>query len=93
MGWTLIVSSYAQPKEYLNCSTLPVNCEYYNDAPSGMGNITSAVNAPVWISNPHFCSGDPRLVQQVIGLNPNPDIHLTYVDLEPQTGQIGEFFK
>jgi hypothetical protein len=82
-----------QAKDLLNCSMNPANCAYYNGAPSGMGNITSAVAAPVWISNPHFCNADPYLIQSIGGMNPNPDIHLTYVDVEPQTGQIGRGMK
>jgi hypothetical protein len=82
-----------QPKDLLNCTMNALNCEYYNFAPSGMGNITSAVNAPVWISNPHFCNADPSLIEAIGGMNPNPEIHLTYVDIEPQTGQIGRGYK
>lgn len=34
-------------------------------------------------SMPHFYQSDPRLLQQVIGLEPNASKHTTYLDIEP----------
>lgn len=77
-----------QFKDLENCTTNPSNCAYYNFAPNGMGNLTGAVNAPAWISNPHFTDADPSLIGAISGMVPNVDTHRTYLDIEPQTGQL-----
>ena len=43
-------------------------------------------NVPVFGSQPHFLGGDPVLREQVIGMNPDPDLHTTQIDVEHYTG-------
>lgn len=38
---------------------------------------------PVYISLPHFLHGSAVLQQNVLGLNPSPEHHMTYLDVEP----------
>ena len=64
----------------------PENAQYYNFAPSGMENTTSAAGIPVFVSFPHFYEGDSRLVAAVKGLDPNFNRHETFIDVEPQSG-------
>jgi hypothetical protein len=82
-----------QEKDMYNSTKNPDNAQYYNDAPNGMGNLTGAVNAPVWISNPHFTDCDQSLIDSIDGVYPNPATHRTYLDVEPQTGQLVRGFK
>ena len=35
------------------------------------------------ISWPHFLYGDPKLLEEVEGLNPNPNLHEFYLDFQP----------
>ena len=35
------------------------------------------------ISFPHFLYGDPKLVSDVVGLNPDPELHSFYMDFQP----------
>ena len=39
--------------------------------------------APLILSGPHFLDTDPDLSKLVNGLNPDPAVHATYVDIEP----------
>nr|ASJ26356.1 scavenger receptor class B type I [Meretrix meretrix] len=50
-------------------------------------------NLPVAISFPHFLFGDPRYINAVKGLNPNPEEHNTLIDLEPYTGLVLQAYK
>lgn len=43
-------------------------------------------NAPIYMSMPHFLDADPYFISQVDGLQPQPDKHEFFVDLEPKTG-------
>eukprot|EP00602_Paraphysomonas_sp_CaronLab_P010932 CAMPEP_0185018268 /NCGR_PEP_ID=MMETSP1103-20130426/1045_1 /TAXON_ID=36769 /ORGANISM="Paraphysomonas bandaiensis, Strain Caron Lab Isolate" /LENGTH=614 /DNA_ID=CAMNT_0027548019 /DNA_START=367 /DNA_END=2212 /DNA_ORIENTATION=+ len=62
--------------------------QYYNDAPSGMQNLTAVATLPLFISKPHFLDADPSLVASVRGLTPSTDAHDTYLDVEPNTGAL-----
>eukprot|EP01038_Epipyxis_sp_PR26KG_P004648 gene4648-6532_t len=75
-----------QTRDMSNASTYPPNADYYYFGPSGMANLTKAVNVPVFLSFPHFLNGDPRLVEAVTGMHPDPEKHSSYLDMEPQTG-------
>jgi len=44
--------------------------------------------APVVTSCPHFYMADPTYVQAVEGMNPQPLIHQTYLDVEPMSGAV-----
>ena len=48
--------------------------------------VNSTVSLPVFISAPHFYQGDPELIKNVTGLNPNEQDHGTFLDVEPHTG-------
>jgi cameo2 len=39
--------------------------------------------SPTGISLPHFLYGDDYLLNSVIGLNPDPQKHQLYIDIEP----------
>lgn len=75
-----------QSKDLLNSSVNPNNAQYYNFGPSGLENATKAANIPLFISFPHFLSADNSLISAVKGLSPDPKVHKTYLDIEPQTG-------
>ncbi|KAJ8245326.1 hypothetical protein GJAV_G00269590 [Gymnothorax javanicus] len=48
---------------------------------------------PVYISLPHFLHGSEFLTQEMIGLNPIEEEHMTYLDVEPITGITMRFAK
>jgi hypothetical protein len=79
-----------QSKDMLNATQDPENAQYYAFGPQGLLNATKASNVPVFISFPHFYLADPNLVAAVEGLNPQKEIHQTYLDVEPQTGLLVE---
>ena len=64
---------------------------FYANGPSGVLNITAVApsNAPLFISKPHFLHADPGYTTNVTGLNPNPAIHDSHLDVEPLTGEWG----
>lgn len=43
-------------------------------------------NAPIYLSMPHFLDADPYFSKHVHGLEPDPNRHEFYLDLEPRTG-------
>lgn len=50
----------------------------------GLFNISACkFGAPMAISWPHFLYGDPTLLEDVEGLNPNPNLHEFYIDFQP----------
>ncbi|XP_075885843.1 scavenger receptor class B member 1 isoform X1 [Nelusetta ayraudi] len=54
---------------------------------SGLLNVSSCrFGAPMFISQPHFFNGDPKLLDYVNGLNPNKDEHGLFIDIHPLTG-------
>jgi len=75
-----------QLKDMLNVSRNPNNEQYYSFGPSGMLNLTLAASAPSFATFPHFLYGDSSLVAAVRGLNPDPAVHDSFLDYEPQTG-------
>ena len=40
-------------------------------------------DVPIMYSAPHFYKGNPILQQSIEGLNPDPELHSSYVDVEP----------
>uniref|UniRef100_A0AAR2K3F9 Platelet glycoprotein 4 n=1 Tax=Pygocentrus nattereri TaxID=42514 RepID=A0AAR2K3F9_PYGNA len=60
---------------------------------AGVLDIKSCKGFPVFISLPHFLHGSPELLDTVHGLNPNPEEHSTYLDVEPITGFTLRFAK
>ncbi|KAK2832109.1 hypothetical protein Q7C36_015571 [Tachysurus vachellii] len=60
---------------------------------AGVLDIRGCKGAPVLISLPHFLHGSKELLELVDGLNPNPEEHSTYLDVEPMTGFTLRFAK
>ncbi|XP_053506765.1 platelet glycoprotein 4 [Ictalurus furcatus] len=60
---------------------------------AGVLDIKPCKGAPVFISLPHFLHGSKELLELVHGLNPNPEEHSTYLDVEPLTGFTLRFAK
>jgi scavenger receptor class B, member 1 len=44
----------------------------------------------VAVSQPHFFNGDPSLLNEVEGMNPDEQKHQTYAIIQPVRGQIGD---
>ena len=56
-------------------------------APEGMFNVSACHGgSPMLLSWPHFYNGDPSLVQNIEGLNPDKDKHEFQIDILPQLG-------
>uniref|UniRef100_A0A8C3V6C6 Scavenger receptor class B member 1 n=1 Tax=Catharus ustulatus TaxID=91951 RepID=A0A8C3V6C6_CATUS len=54
---------------------------------SGIQNVsTCRLNAPLFISHPHFYNADPSLVNAVEGLHPSKEQHGLFLDVHPMTG-------
>ncbi|KAK3544895.1 hypothetical protein QTP86_027639 [Hemibagrus guttatus] len=60
---------------------------------AGVLDISTCKGSPVLISLPHFLHGSKVLLELVHGLNPNPEEHSTYLDVEPITGFTLRFAK
>ncbi|XP_062863349.1 platelet glycoprotein 4 [Trichomycterus rosablanca] len=60
---------------------------------AGVLDVQSCRGFPVLISLPHFLHGSADLLQGVNGLNPDPEEHSTYLDVEPITGFTLRFAK
>uniref|UniRef100_A0A3B3D3I5 Platelet glycoprotein 4 n=1 Tax=Oryzias melastigma TaxID=30732 RepID=A0A3B3D3I5_ORYME len=54
---------------------------------------TCQQGAPIYISLPHFLHGSAILRDSVVGLNPHPENHKTFLDVEPITGFTLNFAK
>lgn len=74
------------PKDLENATVNPIQAQYYQFGPKGLENVSKVAGFPSFVSQPHFLECDNRLIADVAGMNPNPDIHKTYLDIEPQTG-------
>lgn len=82
-----------QLKDLENATLNPTNAQYYNFGHNGVENATKAANIPLFISFPHFYGADKSLVSAVKGLSPHKESHLTYLDIEPQTGLLARASK
>lgn len=61
------------------CNTQTNDCP-----PSGVFNATLCFDAPIFSSFPHFYTGDPKLFENIEGLQPDEKKHLTYADVHPR---------
>jgi len=81
------------PEGYLNATEYPANAAYYQFWQPGVGNMTACQKgAPVFMSKPHFLDA-PYFAAQVTGVNPNEELHDTYVYVEPTIGQCFKAYK
>lgn len=46
----------------------------------------NSVDAPLYSSFPHFYNADPSLLEQIDGLNPQKELHESYLKIQPKTG-------
>jgi len=64
-------------------------CSEGHCAPSGVLNISSCqFGSPLMMSWPHFYQADPKLLEDVVGLQPNKDKHQFQVDVLPKMGVV-----
>ncbi|ERL95041.1 scavenger receptor class B member 1 isoform X1 [Dendroctonus ponderosae] len=57
--------------------------------PKGLFNATSCLyGAPLFYSHPHLYGAEPRLIDAMTGLNPNPVINDTFLDVHPKFGML-----
>lgn len=61
------------------CDTRTNNCP-----PSGLFNASLCFDAPMFLSCPHFFTGDPKLFENIEGLKPDETKHESYVDVHPE---------
>ncbi|KAJ8388577.1 hypothetical protein AAFF_G00131420 [Aldrovandia affinis] len=65
-----------------------------NCTTAGVLDVSSCMKGmPIYISLPHFLYGSPHLIQDVLGLNPDEEQHVTFLDVEPTTGFTMRFAK
>jgi len=63
------------------CREAPYFCR------DGMISLEGCQGAPVIMSTPHFLDGDPELAAAIDGINPVRELHETFLNLEPLSGQ------
>ncbi|NXS52189.1 SCRB1 protein, partial [Brachypteracias leptosomus] len=79
---------FVAPKTlFANGSDYPPNEGFCPCRQSGIQNVsTCRLNAPMFISHPHFYNADPFLVNAVEGLHPSKEKHGLFLDVHPMTG-------
>ncbi|XP_009995981.1 PREDICTED: scavenger receptor class B member 1 [Chaetura pelagica] len=79
---------FVAPKTlFANGTDYPPNEGFCPCLQSGIQNVSSCrMNAPMFISHPHFYNADPVLVDAVEGLHPSKDQHGLFLDVHPMTG-------
>ncbi|GMH63395.1 hypothetical protein TL16_g03699 [Triparma laevis f. inornata] len=74
------------PTDLLNADSDPSQADFYQFAYNGMENMSTAAGFPLFASKPHYLDADDEALLSVVGMNPDPKLHDTYVDYEPNTG-------
>lgn len=75
------------PKILKNVTYVPENAAYYVTQYNGILDLSHAKeNLPIYMSKPHFLDADAVLVDSIIGMSPNRDLHDTFLDVEPISG-------
>ncbi len=69
----------------LSEDTFKPSPEFYMDT-EGLANLSLEYGIPAYLSKPHFLDADSSVRNAIIGMNPDPDKHETYIDVEPITG-------
>ncbi|XP_030814535.1 scavenger receptor class B member 1 [Camarhynchus parvulus] len=79
---------FVAPKTlFANGTDYPPNEGFCPCLQSGIQNVsTCRLNAPMFISHPHFYNADPSLVNAVEGLHPSKEQHGLFLDVHPMTG-------
>ncbi|NXP39840.1 SCRB1 protein, partial [Leiothrix lutea] len=79
---------FVAPKTlFANGTDYPPNEGFCPCLQSGIQNVsTCRLNAPMFISHPHFYNADPSLVDAVEGLHPSKEQHGLFLDVHPMTG-------
>ncbi|XP_064378104.1 scavenger receptor class B member 1 isoform X1 [Dromaius novaehollandiae] len=79
---------FVAPKTlFANGTDYPPNEGFCPCLQSGVQNVSSCrLNAPLFLSHPHFYDADPVLVNAVDGLHPNKEQHALFLDVHPMTG-------
>ncbi|XP_054852060.1 scavenger receptor class B member 1 isoform X2 [Eublepharis macularius] len=82
------VYRYVTPKTlFANGTDYPPNEGFCPCRESGIQNVSSCrLNAPVFLSQPHFYNADPALLETVDGLHPSEQKHGLILELHPLTG-------
>jgi hypothetical protein len=95
VSYALLCFRYGlQMKDLENSTANPTEgWQYNNFAPSGMENLTTVAGAPLFASKPHFLDGDRSLAGSVVGMLPRKEVHDTYLDIEPNTGELARAHK
>ncbi|KAI4888819.1 hypothetical protein NFI96_023926 [Prochilodus magdalenae] len=92
--YMLPASTFASPTLNADNKCFCTNDEYTkNCSLAGVLDVKSCTGFPVFISLPHFLHGSPEMLDTVNGLNPDPEEHSTYLDVEPITGFTLRFAK
>lgn len=55
-------------------------------SPNGIFNVSLCYGGPMFLSLPHFFTGDPSLFENIGGLMPDESKHSTYIDVHPGSG-------
>jgi len=89
-GYRFVMSkdTFSSPLEESNnqCFCVDGSCKGFGDV-SGLTNMTACMHgAPLATSLPHFLHADESIRAKIIGMNPDPNLHESYVDIEPVTG-------
>uniref|UniRef100_A0A8B9I1Y9 Scavenger receptor class B member 1 n=1 Tax=Anser brachyrhynchus TaxID=132585 RepID=A0A8B9I1Y9_9AVES len=79
---------FVAPKTlFANGTDYPPNEGFCPCRQSGIQNVsTCRLNAPMFISHPHFYNADPSLVNAVEGLHPSKEHHALFLDVHPVGG-------
>ncbi|XP_061200663.1 scavenger receptor class B member 1 isoform X1 [Neopsephotus bourkii] len=79
---------FVAPKTlFANGTDYPPNEGFCPCMQSGIQNVSSCrLNAPMFISHPHFYNADPVLLDAVEGLHPDKEQHALFLDVHPLTG-------
>lgn len=90
------VFSFSNPDNYCYCPdirecALEVDSETWDlkdchRCVDGIISLEGCQGVPVIMSTPHFLDGDERLWQSIDGLQPERDLHVTYLNVEPLSG-------